>query len=71
MEIVKQGFDSLAEVSAELDRLDAILGEKMKGFDEKMGPKGFDSLMAECNHLVDHMAQLYNLEYNLKKKVAA
>lgn len=67
MEDRKTAFESLAEVSAELDKLDAELGEKMNGFDENKPAKEFWPLMSECNALIEHMAGLYKLEAYLKK----
>jgi hypothetical protein len=66
MENMKSAFDSLAEVSAEIDRLDILLRVKMEGFDDKKSQAEFDILMVECNSLVGHMASLYRLEAHLK-----
>jgi hypothetical protein len=67
MENIKQGIAKLAEVSAELDRLDALLGEKMKGFDENKSESEFRALMKECEDLKDRMEPLYRLEAQLKR----
>ncbi len=64
----QQGFSSLAEVSAELDRQDAVLGEMMKGFDENKSEKEFKKLMAECDAHIASMVGLHKLEATLKKQ---
>jgi hypothetical protein len=65
-EIVR-GFSSLAEVETELNRLDAVLGVMMQGFDKAMGDRSFDRLMADCNSMVEHMDYLARLAMQLKR----
>lgn len=70
MEKTKIGFSTLAEVSAELDRLDALLGVKMRGFDANKTEREFNALMAECESIVAKMKPLYKLEMRMKKEAS-
>lgn len=64
---VKDGYESSIEVSAELDRLDAALGELMKSFDADMTREKYESIMAECNALIGIMSMVGNLLVNLRR----
>ena len=61
-----KNYSSLTELSADIDAMDAQLGELMKGFDTMNGDIHFGVLMDKCNALVDQMEVLYKLEVSLK-----